>query len=51
MPEPFLPFALWGAGKRRYVFPSVVRALFLFFELSQSKRAIYLCPPTRLWLF
>jgi len=39
----FLPFALWGAWKRRYVFPLLWFVLiFLFFELSQSKRAIYL---------
>jgi len=39
----FLPFALFGAWKRRYVFPLLWFVLiFLFFELSQSKRAIYL---------
>jgi 4-amino-4-deoxy-L-arabinose transferase-like glycosyltransferase len=39
----FLPFALFGAWKRRYVLPLLWFVLiFLFFELSQSKRAIYL---------
>jgi 4-amino-4-deoxy-L-arabinose transferase-like glycosyltransferase len=39
----FLPFALFGAWKRRYLLPLLWFVLiFLFFELSQSKRAIYL---------
>jgi 4-amino-4-deoxy-L-arabinose transferase-like glycosyltransferase len=39
----FLPFALFGAWRRRYVLPLLWFVLiFLFFELSQSKRAIYL---------
>lgn len=40
-----LPFALYGAWKRRYALPLVWFAvIFLFFEFSQSKRAIYLLP-------
>lgn len=39
----FLPFAFFGAFKRRYTLPLVWFVLiFLFFEFSQSKRAIYL---------
>ncbi len=39
----FLPFALFGAWKRRYVLPLLwFVMIFLFFEFSQSKRAIYL---------
>ncbi|MDD3847043.1 MAG: glycosyltransferase family 39 protein [Syntrophorhabdaceae bacterium] len=39
----FLPFALFGAWKRRYVLPLLwFVVIFIFFELSQSKRAIYL---------
>ncbi len=39
----FLPFALFGAFKRRYLLPLVwFLVIFLFFEFSQSKRAIYL---------
>ena len=38
-----LPFALYGAFRRRYTLPLVWFILiFLFFEFSQSKRAIYL---------
>ncbi len=38
-----LPFALFGAFKRRYILPLVwFIVIFLFFEFSQSKRAIYL---------
>ena len=40
-----LPFALFGAFKRRYILPLVwFIVIFLFFEFSQSKRAIYLLP-------
>jgi len=39
----FLPFALYGAWKRRYLLPLLwFVMIFLFFEFSQSKRAIYL---------
>ena len=39
----FLPFAIYGAWKKRYVLPLLWFLLtFLFFEFSQSKRAIYL---------
>ncbi len=40
----FLPFALFGAWKRRYVLLPLLWfvLIFLFFELSQSMRAIYL---------
>lgn len=39
----FLPFALFHAWKKKYWLPFVwFITIFLFFELSQSKRAIYL---------
>lgn len=39
----FLPFSLFAAFKRRYTLPLVwFIVIFLFFEFSQSKRAIYL---------